>query len=349
MPGHSDATQEAPPAHDRLTAWVIACLADDLRVPTCALPKDSAVAEGLLPWLAWCLQNSGALTSLPDDQQPDLLHALRRWNLMHLDCEAELERLSRSATDRGVRFLVFKGHSVARTLYQHPACRPTSDFDVLTDPRQIEDVKKWLASVDYAATDPFAGTIWLGAQNWARKIEGKVRFHVDAHWDYTSRMYFRRCLSFEEIWAESQEVPCGGASLRLPCKVDNLVFACVHLAAFDPGWKVKLVWLLDIYLLMDALDEAEIPVLLKRAGKARAIEACLVFGERAAELGDREKLRPVLEALRGRASEKRWEFYQRTLRNRGVDLGAYWVRLSLSDKVGFFGDAFRWVKVRNRG
>jgi len=83
---------------------------------------------------------------------------------MHLACEAELERLALSAKQRGVRFLAFKGHSVARTLYPHPACRPTSDFDLLIDPRQVAEVRQWLAAADYAPTDPFAGTIWLGGR-----------------------------------------------------------------------------------------------------------------------------------------------------------------------------------------
>jgi hypothetical protein len=101
-----------------------------------------------------------------------------------------------------------------------------------------------------------------------------------------------------------------------------------------------------VYLLMGALDEGEIPFLLERAGKARAIEACLEYGERAAELGDAEKMQPVLAALRGVASGRRWRGYQRTLRRRGWDLLTYWGRLPLADKVGFFGDMLRWIRVR---
>ena len=347
MPDQSETTADAPLKPDLLPAWIAACLGDGFQPPAGAFPLDAAAAEGILPWLAYRLYDSGALDSLPAEQRDELRDALRRWSLMHLDCEGELERLMESASQAGLHFLAFKGHSVSRTLYPNPACRPTSDFDLLINPRQLEPAKAWLSALGYEPVDPFAGTLWLGAQSWSRTIDGTVRFHVDVHWDYTSRMYFRRRLGFEEIWDASLEVPCGETSLRVPCKVDNLLIACVHLAAFDPGIPVRLIWLLDIYLLMAALDEAELAFLLERAEKAHAIEACLVFGEMAAELGPEGSIEPVLDALRGLASERQARAYYRTLRWRALDLGAYWVRLPVKEKLEFFGDLVRWIRVRD--
>jgi hypothetical protein len=128
--------------------------------------------------------------------------------------------------------------------------------------------------------------------------------------------------------------------------VDDLVLACVHLAAFDPGMQLRLIWLLDIYLLMAALDKADLTFLLERAEKAHAIEACLEFGEMAARLGPEGPIEPVLDALRSQASDQQARAYDRTLRWRAWDLARYWVRLSVKDKFGFFGDLFRWIRVR---
>ena len=99
----------------------------------------------------------------------------------------------------------------------------------------------------------------------------------------------------------------------------------------------------ELCLLMAALDADEITLLLERAERAYALEACLVFGELAAELGDAGALEPVLAALRGRADEGRMRAYDRTLRWRGWDLACYWGRLGLKDKGLFFGDMVRWV------
>jgi hypothetical protein len=55
----------------------------------------------------------------------------------------------------------------------------------------------------------------------------------------------------------------------------------------------------------------------------------------------------VLAALRGAASERRRRAYERTMRSRAWDLGAYWLRLPPGGKFGFFGDMFRWMRVRS--
>lgn len=319
-----------------------------MRLPAGALPVEEADAAGVLPWLGWRLQESGALAALAADQQEQLRNALRRWSLMHLDSEAELERLARSASQRGLRFIAFKGHSVARTLYPNPACRPTSDFDLLIDPDQVAAAQAWLTEMGYSPTQHFVGTQWLGAQNWALGAAGKARFHADLHWDYSNRMYFRNRLPFASLWAASREVTCGETSLRVPCPADDLVLASVHLAAFKPGGLVRLVWLLDIYLLMAALGKAGVPVLLEHAGQARAVEACLRFGEQAAALGDRPVVEPVLKALAGAASDRRRSAYERTRRSRAIELGGYWLRLPAAGKVAFFGDMLRWLRVRNK-
>ena len=332
---------------DYLLAWLKCHLEKGAFSTPDAFPVQIAETEGLLPWLTFRLHESSTLDSLPGDQQKELRHSLRRWSLMHLDSESELERLILSAEQSGIRFMAFKGHSVSRTLYPNPACRPTSDFDLLIDPTQVAAAQAWLTGMSYSPLQDYVGTVWLGAQSWSSSDEGNARFHVDLHWDYTNRMYFRHRLDFEEIWVASREVPCGDSMLHVPCQVDDLILACVHLAAFDPGLHIRLIWLLDIYLLMAGLSESDLPVLLERADRAHAIEACLVFGERAAELGDTELVRPVLEALAAASSERRMKFYDRTLRFRAFDLGAYWLRLPLKEKAAFFGDLLRWIKVRN--
>jgi hypothetical protein len=63
-------------------------------------------------------------------------------------------------------------------------------------------------------------------------------------------------------------------------------------------------------------------------------------------LGPEGSIEPVLDALRGVASDRRMRAYDRTLKWRALDLGAYWVRLPVKEKIGFFGDLVRWIRVR---
>jgi hypothetical protein len=345
----SDRADHKPPdtsAAGVLKLWIAACLRHDIHLPADDLPLDLAEAEGVLPWLAWRLQEAELLDRLPPAQQQRLRDGLRLWAMMHLDCDAQLERLAQSAQSQGLRFIVFKGHSVARTLYPHPACRPTSDFDLLIERNDVGMAREWLESLGYEPFDPFAGTVWLGQQAWTLTDSGGRRFAVDLHWDYSNRMYFRNRLPFAALWSASQTVPCGGASLRVPSPADDLLLACVHLAAHDRELPVVMRWLLDIYLLMSAVPASDIPDFLGRAGRARAIEACLTFGEQAAALGEPARLEAMLGALREAADERRWQAFERTLRWRAWDLLAFWARLGAGDKLAFFGDMARWVKVR---
>jgi hypothetical protein len=319
-----------PPTRDEsdpVASWLQAMLIGDSRNIDIPFPASAAQEQGVLSWFAYELGNS-------------------QLNLMHLDCESELECLLNTAKDEELEVLAFMGHSVARTLYAHPACRITSDFDLLVSPKKVENAQQWLSGSGYVAAAPYIGKIWLGAQNWYRSENDHIRFAVDLHWDYTNRMYFRRRLGFDEIRAESVEVPCGNSVLHVPCPVDNLVIACIHLAAFDPGVPVRLLWLLDIYLLMSSIDKSEIGFLLERASQAHAVEACLILGEKAAELGDAGNLEPVLTVLRDKASKRRMRFYDWTLRWRVMDLMAYWLRLPVKDKMTFFADFRRWARVR---
>jgi hypothetical protein len=329
-----------------LLALLRACLEGESPSGLPHPPIESIAHDTTLPWLAHRLHESGALASQEPDLQAALRDALRSSTLLHLDSEAELQRLAELSGESGLRFLVFKGHALARSLYPVPASRPTGDFDILVDGGELETARRWLARAGYVPIDPFAGTVWLGAQNWDRPIAGKDHYHVDLHWDYTSRMYFRMGLEFDALWAASKEVGSGGAAVRIPCPGDNLVIACIHLAAFDPGLKIRTVWLLDVFLLMRSLGREGIEFFLERAATARATEACLAIGEMAADLGPPGALDDVLAPLRAVADERRWHIYQRTLRNRALDLAAYWVRLDLSDKLRFFGEMARWVAVR---
>lgn len=332
--------------HGPVLEWVREFLRPAPGLPASPLPLDRAEWEGVLPWLGWRLQETGMLGELAEETRTALRHSLRRWSLLHLDSEMELERLLAAADAGGLRILAMKGHAVSRTIYPNPACRPTSDFDLLVDPVQLDAVREWIAAMGYTATDPYAGRLWLGAQSWSLVDSGRRRFAADLHWDYSNRMYFRRRLPFAELWRASVELPCGKAALRIPCPVDNLLIACVHLAAFDPGMPLRLIWLLDIYLLMARMDEGSIAFLLERAERACAMEACLQFGEKAQQLGGADSAAPVLEALRARASSKRQAAYQRTLHHRGRDLAGFWARLPAAEKVAFFGDMVRWLKNR---
>ena len=106
----SNLRKAKPNSRPSLRPWISALLCENSPFPIEPLPLEAAQNEGLLPWLAYRLHDSGALDSLPKEQQEELRESLRRWNLLHLVSRVELERLAVSAQAAGLRWLAgFQG------------------------------------------------------------------------------------------------------------------------------------------------------------------------------------------------------------------------------------------------
>jgi len=320
--------------------WVAALLAERPALPAGEFPLDAAERERVLPWLAYRLYETDVLGTL-GAAEGAVRAELSRCAAGLMFAEQELERLLGLAEQAGVDFVAIKGHGLGRTLYSHPACRPTTDFDLLVAPGQIAAMQDLLSAHGYTPFNRFLGKNWLASQTWLFASDGRARHAVDVHWDISNRMYFRQRVDLAALIREAPSVPCGQRLLRVTNPVDSAVIACVHLAAMDPGLPVDLRWLLDIRLLLATLSADESEALVARARQWAAVEACLVFGEAAARLDDSPTVQPALAALRAAASAQRAAEYDRTLRSRRYDLWRYWLRLPAGDKLALFAEGAR--------
>jgi hypothetical protein len=324
----------------RVQPWVAALLSEHPAPPAGSFPLAEAEQEGVLPWLAYRMHEAGMLQGL-GEQEAAVREVLNRCAVQHMLSERELERLLGIAETTGIEFVAIKGHAVGRTLYPHPACRPTSDLDLLVSPEQVEAAQALLREAGYRPLNRYIGHGWLASQSWLYGTETRARHSVDLHWDITNRMYFRHRVNPVDLIQASPRVPCGNRSFQVTNLFDSTAIACVHIAAFKPGLLVQLRWLLDVRLLLAAIPGEEIPAFIERMADWRAVEACRVFGEAAAKLDDSPALGPVLRALRNAASEERMAEYDRTLRSRSYDLWRYWLRLPASGKVSLIGEGMK--------
>src|SRR5262249_59236976 len=90
------------------------------------------------------------------------------------------------------------------------------------------------------------------------ELEGGLRadetHYVDVHWRPAAPLMFERAFDIRAIAAAAQPIPAFGSHARGPALPDALALAAVHLVAHH--WhQILLVWLEDIRLLADALDE----------------------------------------------------------------------------------------------
>jgi hypothetical protein len=213
----------------------------------------------------------------------------------------ELERLLRVLSAGGVVPVVLKGTALAYTLYPAPHLRPRIDLDLLVPLAAREHAARALEQAGYAGSLASAGRFVRTQAEFQRAREPGLI--VDLHWRISTTPMFTRSLGYELLRARA--VACPSPQMLVPCPVDALLHACAHRAAripvygtdADPG--DRLIWLMDIRVLAEALDGARWSEFAGLARKHGLCGICLSGLEAArAALGA-----PVPEAILGSLRE----------------------------------------------
>ncbi len=250
-------------------------------------PVVTACAEAALAQTMWELRHRGVLT--------EVLAAL----------EAD-----------GVVPLVFKGTSLAYTLYPEGELRTRGDTDLLLPPGAERRAFRVLERLGFERGLEVNGESLSYEASFVRVVPGGGKHALDVHWRMNSAEVLADVVTYGELAREARPIPELGTTARGVSGVDALLVACVHRATHDenPYYQGgvahrggdRLVWLYDLHLLALALDEGEWSELVRRAETKGIGRVCLDglerarhrFGtplpgwavERLARLGDREPL-----------------------------------------------------------
>lgn len=178
--------------------------------------------------------------------------------------DRELERLLSALDDRGVTPLVTKGAHLAHVVYSSPALRPRADTDVLIDPASKFTTAEVLTAQGYARSPRTSGALILGQFGFERRLRSDVTHYVDVHWRPAAPLIFEGAFDLGRLSTGAAAIPALGPHARGPSLPDALALSCVHLVAHH--WhEILLVWLYDIRLLADAIDEHGRRQLVERA------------------------------------------------------------------------------------
>lgn len=173
------------------------------------------------------------------------------------------EVLARLAESR-VAPLVIKGAHLARTVYPSPALRPRGDTDILVHPRDRSATVETLRGCGYVESARTSGTLILGQLAFERRLRADVTHFVDVHWRVAAPLLFEDVFDTDVLMASAAPVPALGPYARGPALEHALALSCVHLVAHH--WhQILLVWLSDIRLLADALDDRDRECLVDEA------------------------------------------------------------------------------------
>lgn len=227
----------------------------------------------------------------PPNSWPEGLLAALREHLHHetareLLIESELQRLCAALAAGGVRHLLFKGAPLAYTLYPEPHLRTRCDTDLLVPEEQREAAEAVLTALGYGADmNAAGGQVASSERMYTRTLLRGVPHVVDLHWRLSNLQSFSRALDFAALEADALPVPALGPAARMPSLVHALLIACLHRSGhLDPPRIVegieytpgnRLIWLYDLHLLVQCLDERDWTQFAGEAGQRGLRAVCL--------------------------------------------------------------------------
>ena len=179
---------------------------------------------------------------------------------MREEAAAEVLRVAESARvvtalgNTQICTLVFKGGALAHSHYEDSWHRARDDLDLLIAPSDRERASQVLQDLGYAQLLAASGEYVSHQSSFVHVDSRGLQLNVDLHWRLSNPHRYAPCFPFDALWTDRRELPALGPQGYCPNDVDALLIACVHLIAHHHD-EVRLIWLLDIHLLVTNLDE----------------------------------------------------------------------------------------------
>ncbi len=138
--------------------------------------------------------------------------------------------------------LLFKGASLAYSLYNRPELRPAVDVDLLIVPSELSRITRLMDNLGYRQPYVYRGRLHSNAVVFEKRW-GRATLQFDCHWAINNRPLFARLVTYQELAARSiglRHLENGRGTNH----VDALYIACLHRVGHDNT--LDLLWLNDI-------------------------------------------------------------------------------------------------------
>ncbi|EGV17953.1 nucleotidyltransferase family protein [Thiocapsa marina] len=287
--------EEHPPWPFGLGAIEIDCLVE------------TAQAEGVVGLLAERLIKRPDAGCVP----PALLDILRRREhrdaSLELFRESEYRRLLETLGTAGLQPVVIKGTALAYSLYRQPHRRSRCDLDVVFRNRAAAiSAVDLLTDSGYRRPNAVDGDWITQAITIVRHDALGIAHSLDLHWSPLNQPALAARLGFAEIAAAAQALPSLGPHARIPAPPHALLIACLHrIANIRTGRANRLIWLYDIHLLAETLEQDQWRSIEKLA-RARGIAGLLLDGLQAARVHLHTSIPEETLATLRRAAATQW-------------------------------------------
>lgn len=221
----------------------------------------------------------------PEDVKVPLRHqsvAQAMWEIRHRIVVSDLIQKMRL---EGLEPLVLKGTALAYDLYPEPAMRSRGDTDLLVAEEDLASARTALRGLGFRQSpDMGLGDNLKLKEGWIFEFQGTNHL-IDLHWSTTNTHVLRGIFPYAKCLMEKRHLMklCAGAAAM--SHLDALMFACLHRAKhitspyYVSGVRYlggdRLIWVKDIQLLAEALEDAEWKRLVLRARETGLGQVCV--------------------------------------------------------------------------
>ncbi len=204
--------------------------------------------------------------------------------------QIELTRLFKAFAEADLAAMLFKGSALAYSLYRKPWLRPRSDNDIFVSPSDRGEFDQLFAKLGYQKLFAIEGKYVSYQSTYGKALVGGSVINIDLHWHINNRQMFSDTYTLSELIHRGQTLETIHntklePSIIIPSLVDSLLIASIHRSGHH-NKEERLIWLYDIHLLANSLNQDQWTQLCHRAHDKRvsgitlnALETCQdIFG-----------------------------------------------------------------------
>jgi hypothetical protein len=211
--------------------------------------------EGLGGMLYYCLKKGGALEMLGEELSRRLAQTYYHALKASLKLENDLGMVLKQMPDQDIPVVILQGMALQNEIYPEPGLRPMYDIDVWVLQPDFEAFSQLLQNCGYTPDRLYPHTF----------KKGDTVFDVHTHLLWADRIAARRhllAMCQEKVYEDAEVFEVGGATAHRLNRYDQVLYLGMHALKHNVE---RLVWLVDIRLVLETLQADDWPRLIRRA------------------------------------------------------------------------------------
>ena len=231
------------------------------------------------------------------------LHHSRRIALLDYQYQQVLQALHQNH----IRFVVLKGYALAFSVYSRPSLRSRSDIDILIDPSQQGELRKIMTDMGFANPRGWQPKEILNQFSMRKTLSAGLNIDFDIHLKINNDVNLKGLLQLDELLTNATRLKQSNVPvINIP---NGIIHAAIHLLHHrNVGDMVKLIWLYDLQLLCEKINQTQQQQLVEAVEQKRLKKPICFALSLADEMFDNAALKSVMASLADCGSDEKFNY-----------------------------------------